>query len=69
MNDNHKPFSFVGKWMTISALIMFYLLLCGMFLNIWMIPWWHNFAYPVFALGLGGCANILLYFMVDRHVE
>jgi len=59
--------SFVKKWFILTAIILGWILLVGMFGNIWMIPMWYNVIYILFALFASFMLTGILYFIIDLY--
>lgn len=64
-----RRLTFLGKAGLLSGTVLIVIIVCGLFSNIWMIPWHKNLFYIVFALGFSAFFTTLLYFLVDRHEE
>ena len=64
-----RPLSFIKKTSVLSSIVVAIILFFGSFSNIWMLPWYNNLIYLVFAYGFGLLFTTLLYFTIDKYVE
>lgn len=60
---------FIYKIILLIIIIGFIVLIFGSLYDIWKSPWWGNYIYIIFVIGLGTFFTSLLYFTVDRYVE
>ncbi len=61
----NKPLSFFSKFRVLAGIVISWVIIFGLFSNIWTIPWWHNFIYVAFALFFSLVITTLLYILVD----
>ena len=61
--------SFLHKIFIVTILLCIEIIIIGTFVNIWTIPWWHNFMYLLISIVFGIIITTITYFFIDRYVE
>lgn len=65
----NKSLRFFRKVQILFGILIGWIIVLGTFSNIWIIPWWYNFVYLVYAVIFSLIFTSLLYFLVDRYAE
>lgn len=65
--EKNYDLSFLKKIGILSGIVVLLILAFGSFSNIWVIPWYKNFVYLIFAICFGLFFGTILHFMVDRY--
>lgn len=60
--------SFLQKSLFLTAQVVLIIIIWGLFSNVFVLPWYKNLFYLVFAFGFGFIFSGLLYLFIDRYL-
>jgi len=66
---NIQPLTFFKKVLILSAIVMGWMFLWGIFSNIWIHPYYYNLLYLAFSIFFGLFFTSFFYVTIDRYVE
>lgn len=58
--------SFIHKCIILMIIIITYIIIIGLFYNIWVAPWWYNFMYLLYSFIFSVIINTFFYFLLEK---